>query len=233
VLDDVVGLDWRAARLDLFSGRRLAFDALMLAPGTAPLDEPIPGLDAVARHRWPAAWGSAREGQRLAAQLSALPETGHVVLRLPAPLSHPRAALDRALRLAALLTRTRPAARLTVLEAGATPGLADRFRAGAAPGMTWLTGPEGGAVLSVDARAGTLETGAGRLRADVVNFVGLQGAGAIARAAGLADASGWCPVDAAGRSLHRPETLILGDARKGAIRQVAAALASARDAAFA
>ncbi|MCO8144590.1 NAD(P)/FAD-dependent oxidoreductase [Rhodovulum tesquicola] len=233
VLDDVMGLDWRAARLNLFSGRRLAFDSLLLAPGTAALAEPIPGLDAVARHLWPAAWGNAREARRLRAQLAALPEDGHVVLRLPAELSHPDAALGRAVQIATLLDRTRPDSRFTVLEAGMSSDLSQRFRRrldakGVRTRSEWRTGQTGGNVLRVDARNGMLETDGGLLRADVVNFVGLQGAGTIARAAGLSDASGWCPVDARGRSLIRPEAVILGDARKDAKRHVADAVLSGR-----
>jgi len=235
VLDDVVGLDWRAARLDLFSGRDLAFDRLLMAPGTAPLDEPIAGLDNVARHLWPAAWGSAREARRLRAQLAALPEAGHVVLRLPAEASHPQAALDRALQIAAWLDRVRPRARLTVLDGGRATDLAERFRGGIArqgirTRTEWLTVAEGGTVLRVDARRGELETNAGLLRADAVNFVTRQGAGRIARIAGLVDASAWCPTDAEGRAARQPGIVVLGDARKGADRTVAGALMSARDA---
>jgi hypothetical protein len=236
VLDDVVDLDWRAARLSLFSGRSLAFDRLLLAPGTAAVEEPIPGLDTVARHLWPAAWGSAREARRLKAQLTALPETGHVVLRLPDVPSHPDAALDRALQLAALLDRTRPRGRLTILDASAGTDLAERFQSAfAAQGLRtateWRTVSNGGTVLRVDAGRGLLETNAGPVHADVVNFVTRQGAGRIARTAGLVDASEWCPTDAAGRSTQRPEAIILGDARKQARRNVAEALLSARAAA--
>jgi len=236
VLDDVVDLDWRAARLDLFSGRNLAFDRLLMAPGTTAMAEAIPGLDNVARHRWPAAWGSAREARRLRAQLAALPETGHVVLRLPAVLSHPEAALDRAVQLAALLDRTRPQGQLTVLDGTSGTDLGARFDGRlAAQGLRvaadWRTAAAGGTVLGVDAQSGALETAAGRLRADVVNFVTLQGAGRIARTAGLVDASDWCPTDAEGRSTQRPETVILGDARKSATRTVAEAVLSAEVAA--
>ncbi|TCO71621.1 pyridine nucleotide-disulfide oxidoreductase [Rhodovulum euryhalinum] len=231
VLDDVVGIDWASARLSLFSGRTLAFDRLLLAPGTSPRDEAIPGLDAVARHAWPAAWGSAREARRLAGQLAALPERGHVVLRLPAEISHPHAALTRAVDLARHLAAARPAARLTVLDGSATDDLASAFvRAvpnGVAAGVQWRTAADGGIVRAVDARRGLIETDAGGLRADVVNFVPALTAGAIASTAGLVDHSGWCPCDTAGRSSLRRDVLVLGDARKSALRTLAGALRSA------
>ncbi|AMY68785.1 FAD-dependent oxidoreductase [Frigidibacter mobilis] len=234
MLDDVMQIDWAAARLELLSGRRIGFDRVFLAPGTAARSEAIAGLDAHARHAWPAAWGNAREARRLAAQLAALPAAGHVVLRLPpAGLGHPRAALGRALALAQHLAAQRPAARLTVLDADPGSALAPAFaRAAARRGLSrqvsWLTAADGAGLRAVDARRGLLETGAGPIHANVVNFIPPQRAGTIAVTAGLVDDSGWCPCDGAGRSARQPGAVILGDARKGATRTLAAALASAR-----
>jgi len=230
VLDEVTEIDWRAARLALFSGRSLAFDGLMLAPGTAPVLEDIPGLDPAARHRWPSAWGSDREAARLSAALGALPDRGHVVLRLPAEISHAEAALARALELATWIDRHRPAARLSVLDAS-DAGLDAIYRESAAARglrvpVDWRSATTGGNVLGIDAPAGRLETSGGRIEADVVNFVTPMSAGHIARTGGLADASGWCPCDAAGRSSLREGAVILGDARKEAVRTVAHALNS-------
>ena len=233
VLDDVVGVDGGAARLSLFSGRDLAFDRLVLAPGTAARPEPIAGLDAVARHRWPAAWGNRAEARRLAAQLAALPARGHLVLRLPAgEVSHPQVALARALTLARHLAHHHPQARFSVLDGSDSPTLGVRFADLAARqglgAVAWLRPGAGGRVLAVDARAGRIETDAGVIRADVVNFVPPHAAGAVARLAGLVDASGWCPCDAQSRPVLRlsgfdGELRVLGDARKGVERSLAAA----------
>ncbi|MBK5911804.1 hypothetical protein CCR85_09925 [Rhodothalassium salexigens] len=231
ILDEAVGVHWADQRLALFSGRALAFDRLFLAPGTAARPEAIPGLDPVARHLWPAAWGSAREARRLGAQLAALPDRPHVILRLAHGLSPRHAVLDRAHHLARLLDRTRPGARLTVLDAGTAADLADRFQRrragdhGPTP-VDWRIAGHGGTVHRVDVRRGWVETDAGPLLADAVNFIETQGAGTIARAAGLVDASGWCPTDPHGRSLTRAQAVILGDARKDAARTVAGALRS-------
>ncbi|WP_444452865.1 FAD-dependent oxidoreductase [Rhodobacter capsulatus] len=223
MLDDVVDVDWTAGRLSLFSGRDAAFDRLYLAPGTTAKAEAIEGLDAEARYSMPAAWGNPREARRLAAQLAALPEAGHVVLRLPADLSHPQVALNRALVLSRQLAASRPAARLTVLDATPTPALAQSFAMakrlqGLDAQVNWVNAAQGATVRAVDAHAGRIETDAGRLTADVINFVPPHVAGAIARTAGLVDASGWCPCDTRGRSMLRSEAIVLGDARKGAAR---------------
>ena len=70
-----------------------------------------------------------------------------------------------------------------------------------------------GVVRQVDADAMTLHTDFGAERADVINFIPAQRAADIALNSGLADGSGWCPVD------HRtfestlvPMVHVLGDA---------------------
>ncbi|MEM8959280.1 MAG: FAD-dependent oxidoreductase [Pseudomonadota bacterium] len=228
VLDDVVAIDWRAGRTELISGRRIAFGRLVAAPGVSARGEGITGLDPVARQLWPAAWGSAREARRLAGQLAAMPDDSHVVFRLPPDAGgYSEIAVERILWIAKDLARTRPRARFTVLDPDhGSPArrlfAACRSAHGAAQ-VTWLDRTAGGQVLSVDAPRGILETSAGTLRADVVNFIPRQGAAGIVRLAGLTDDSGWCPCDEIGQSLLRPEALVLGDARKAAVRTVAAA----------
>ena len=227
LIDDVTGIDWRAARLSLFSGRQEAFDRVIVAPGTAPMAEAIPGLDAVARHHWPAAWGRPREARRLMAQLSALPDNGHLVLRLPAEVSHPDIAVRRALDLATWVRKHRPSARFTVLDGGPDIHLRRAFMARAGDAANWLVSGAGGRVRAVNAPTGRIETDAGELFADVVNFIPPHGAGQIARVAGLTDATGWCPCDPTGRSAIRPEAQVLGDARRGVIRSADMARRSA------
>lgn len=228
VVDEVAAVDWDAARFELFSGRRLSYDRVILAPGTAAQVEPIPGLDARARHLWPAAWGSDREAARLTAQLAALPEGGHVVLRLPNEISHPQVALAR---IHDLLT-ARPDARLSVLDASPD----DRLRRAAIAALpvrtnaiAWHKPGSGGVVLSIDVDRGRLETDAGAIVADVVNFVPPRNAGSLAIAAGLTNETGWCPTDRNGVSILREEAVILGDARADAIRTVKSACATAND----
>ncbi|PTV97070.1 pyridine nucleotide-disulfide oxidoreductase [Rhodobacter aestuarii] len=231
-IDEVTGVDWRAGRAALFSGRAMAFDRLVLAPGIAPKVEKIAGLDARARHAWPAAWGNAREARRLSSQLAALRENGHVVLRLPAEISHPHVAMTRALALARAVAAV-PGARLTVLDESNDPALRQGFAMAAglqriSRNVAWLTPAQGARVTAVDADRGLLLTDAGEIRADVVNFIAPQQAGVLAQKAGLTDASGWCPCDDQGRSARVLGAVVLGDARKSAARTVACALASAQ-----
>ena len=54
---------------------------------------------------------------------------------------------------------------------------------------------KGGKVISVDAATRTLQTDFGQHKAAVANVIPPQKAGRIADAAGVADRSGWCPID--------------------------------------
>ncbi|MEO0810580.1 MAG: FAD-dependent oxidoreductase [Pseudomonadota bacterium] len=236
-LDDIEAIDWASKTAHALSGRAFVFDEIVLAPGTAVQDEGISGLDAQARHRWPAAWGSRREARRLAAQLAGMPEDGHVVVRLPAgEVSHQQGLAHRAIRIAQYLNARKTAARLTVLDA--TDGLeaADVFASAAARGgfggrVRWIGGEERARVLAVDAAAGTIETPAGTLKADVVNFITPQQAGPIAHASGLVDQSGWCPCGADQRSLINPAAFVVGDANRFARRSIDGAMQSGAKAA--
>ena len=220
LVDEATGVDWSARRLHGFSGRHFAFDRLVLAPGLAPADEAIDGLDGPARHRWPAAWGDRREARRLVAQFGAMGQNGHAVIRLPGgPVSHPNGLDQRALALSNWLAREKPKAQLTVLDERADAIAPDGFRG------EWASA----AVRALDVAKGWIETDKGRIEADVVNFIPAQQAGALAHSAGLADASGFCPCDADQISIAQSSALIVGDAAAHADRSIrGAADAAAR-----
>lgn len=217
LLDDVTGADYANKRLTLLSGRTQGFSTLVMAAGASARPETMPGLDARARHLWPAAWGSAREARRLASQLGAMPDGGHVVLRLPEDAAgNPRALAGRVAAVASGLDRTHPTARLTVLDSDPA-GRVRRMSSGI-PGMVWIGPREGSHIRSVDATKGRIDTDAGLLTADVVNFIPPQGAADIARLTGLVDESGWCPCDGNARSTRAPDVILAGDLRRSAAR---------------
>ena len=61
--------------------------------------------------------------------------------------------------------------------------------------LEWVSLSDGGKVVRVDPATNTFETEFGSHNADVGNVVPPQRAGAIAAAAGVADRTGWCPID--------------------------------------
>ena len=72
---------------------------------------------------------------------------------------------------------------------------------------------DGGKVTRVDPATNTLETDFGAHKADVANVIPPQRAGAIATAAGVADRTGWCPIDPVTfESKLQPNIHVIGDA---------------------
>lgn len=90
----------------------------------------------------------------------------------------------------------------------------ERFYAGM---IEWRGAIAGGKVWSVDAKSMTVETDFGGESADVINIIPSQKAGKIAQDTGLADDTGWCPVDPMTfeSSIH-PGIYVVGDASNAA-----------------
>jgi hypothetical protein len=64
------------------------------------------------------------------------------------------------------------------------------------PGMvTRISGPDGGALESVDAGAMTVTCSAGTFHGDLINVIPPQKSGPLAEATGLTGDTLWCPVD--------------------------------------
>jgi len=82
------------------------------------------------------------------------------------------------------------------------------------PGVIqWLGPEEHGGIVQVDARAGNVETDLGDFKAQLLNVIPAQRAGAIAQSAGLTNESGFCPVDSASmRSSIDDAIFVIGDA---------------------
>ena len=80
--------------------------------------------------------------------------------------------------------------------------------------VEWRGASNDGRVMRADVREMVLETEFGdRVRGAVINVIPPQMAGGIARAAGLANASGWCPVQPASfESTLVPGIHVVGDA---------------------
>ena len=79
--------------------------------------------------------------------------------------------------------------------------------------LEWVSLSQGGKVNSVDVAEKTLVTDFGRHKASVANVIPPQRAAAIAQSAGVADRSGWCPVDPVTfESKLVPNIHVIGDA---------------------
>jgi len=82
-----------------------------------------------------------------------------------------------------------------------------------ASGIAWLRGSQGGRVLKLDAKAMRIETEAETIQADVINLIPPMKAGRLAATLGLADSTGWCPVERRDfASTKLPNVHVIGDA---------------------
>ena len=79
--------------------------------------------------------------------------------------------------------------------------------------IEWVGLSNGGALTSVDAATKTLSTDFDKYKAAVANVIPPQKAGRVAELAGVADRTGWCPVDPVTfASKLQPNIHVIGDA---------------------
>lgn len=184
----------------LEDGSRLDYDRLLLAPGIDIRFDALAGYDEAASESLPHAWKAGAQTVLLRRQLEAMPDGGTVVMTVPAnPYRCPPGPYERASLIAHYLKTTKPRSKLLILDAKDRFSKQSLFEAAWAelyPGLIeWVPLSAGGNVVEVDAPARRLITEFGDHRADVANVIPPQRAGAIAVGAGVADRSGWCPID--------------------------------------
>jgi hypothetical protein len=221
-------------RLLLADGTALPFDRLVLAPGIDLRLDALPGYDAAAAERMPHAWKAGAQTLLLRRQLDAMPDGGTVVMAVPEnPFRCPPGPYERASLVAHYLKTRKPRSKLLVLDAKdafSKQALFEQAWARLYPGLLEhvpLSG--GGKVTGVDPAAMTVTTEFGTHRADVANVIPPQRAGAIAAVAGVADRSGWCPVDPVSfESRLRPGLHVIGDAAIGGAMPKSAFAANAQ-----
>ena len=213
-----MGVDASARRVTLSDGSRLDYDRLVLAPGIDIRWDALPGYDRAAAQQMPHAWQAGEQTLLLRRQLQQMQDGGLVVISAPpGPSRCPPAPYERASLIAWYLKTHKPRSKVLVLDAKDVfpkqrlfesawkdlyPGLIERVP---------LSG--GGAVVAVEPDTRTLITDFDRYRAAVASVMAPQKAGRIAAAAGVADASGWCPIDALTfESRLQPAVHVIGDA---------------------
>ncbi|BCM87482.1 NAD(P)/FAD-dependent oxidoreductase [Methylobacterium indicum] len=193
-------IDGAARRVRLADGTVLDYDRLILSPGIALRFDALPGYDAAAAEVMPHAWKAGAQTELLAQKLAALPEGGTVVLSVPGnPYRCPPGPYERASLIAHYLKTRKPRAKLIVLDAKDTFSKQKLFQQAWAtlyPGiLDYVPLAAGGQVTSVDATAMTVATDFETYKADLACIIPPQRAAPIAGAAGVADRSGWCPID--------------------------------------
>jgi NADH dehydrogenase FAD-containing subunit len=199
--DAVTDIDVAQRELRLEKGGKLPWDRLVVAPGIDYMYEKVPGLERPeAQEKVPHAWKAGPQTIALRKRLQAMPRGGLFALHIPAaPYRCPPGPYERATMVAYYLKRANPGAKVLVFDAN--PDIVakkDLFRAvferlykGS---IEYVPNAE---LRQVDAENMTLQFDfQGKVKANVINVIPPQRAGAVARKAGLAsDGDRWCEVD--------------------------------------
>lgn len=198
--DSAAAIDPAAKTVRLTGGATLAYDRLVVAPGIAFRKGAIAGYDEAAMQTMPHAWIAGPQTKLLRQQLEAMPDGGVFVIAAPAdPFRCPPGPYERACMVAAYFKRYKPRSKIQILDAKDTFFEQDLFQDAWSrhyPGMIeWLPNQFIGAITAVNAKDRSIITADQTFKADVANVIPPQVAADLALRAGLADTSGWCPVD--------------------------------------
>jgi sulfide dehydrogenase [flavocytochrome c] flavoprotein subunit len=221
VHDWAAGIDANAKTVRLQGGETLAYDRLILSPGIALRWGALEGYDEAASEAMPHAWvpGDGAQTLLLRRQLEAMPDGGVVGLAIPGnPFRCPPGPYERISMIAAYLKRHKPRSKILALDAkdafSKQPLFQDGWNA-LYPGMIeWVPANRDGRVVRVDPREKVLESEFGeKHKVAVANVIPPQSAARIAIDAGLANATGWVPVNPVTfESTAAPGIHVVGDA---------------------
>ncbi len=213
-----VAVDADARLVRLASGATLPYDRLALSPGVDMRFDALPGYDEAAAQIMPHAWKAGPQTLLLRSQLEAMRDGGVVVMSVPAnPYRCPPGPYERASLIAHYLKTHKPKSKLIMLDAKDAFSKQKLFQSAweeLYPGiLEWVALGSGGKTTEVSVKDMTVVTEFDRYKADVANVIPPQRAGRIAVEAGVADKSGWCPIDPVTfESKLRPGIHVIGDA---------------------
>jgi NADPH-dependent 2,4-dienoyl-CoA reductase/sulfur reductase-like enzyme len=216
-LKAATAVDAQGRTVTLADGARLPYDRLVLAPGIDLRFDALPGYTETAADTMPHAWKAGEQTLLLRSQLEAMEDGGTVVISVPAnPYRCPPGPYERASLIAHYLKTKKPRAKLIVLDAKDAFSKQRLFQAAwkeLYPNLEWVSLSAGGKVTAVEPATKTFVTDFGRHDAAVANVIPPQRAGRIAEAAGVADRTGWCPIDPVSfESKLQPNIHVIGDA---------------------
>lgn len=215
----VVSVDRTAKKVKLADGKTLDYDRLVIAPGIDLKYDSVPGYSEEASKKLPHAWKAGPQTKLLKKQLNAMKD-GDVAVMIapPNPYRCPPGPYERVSMMAHVLkAKGHKKSKIIILdtkEAFSKQGLFMEGWKKHYPGMVeWVDPKAHGGVKMVDAKAMTVKTDGETYKAALINVIPAQTSGKIARDAGLANQSGFCPILAESmKSSIDANIYVLGDA---------------------
>jgi NADPH-dependent 2,4-dienoyl-CoA reductase/sulfur reductase-like enzyme len=218
VLQPATGVDANARTVTTSGGTTLAYDRLIMAPGIDLRWDGLPGYNEAAAEKMPHAWKAGEQTLLLRRQLESMDDGGTVFIAAPAnPFRCPPGPYERASLIAHYLKTRKPKSKVVILDAKDAFSKQRLFQNAwkeLYPGhLEWVGLGQGGKVSAVDPATMTLKTDFAEHKAAVANVIPPQRAAAIAQTTGVADRTGWCPVDPVSfESKLVPNIHVIGDA---------------------
>ncbi|MDJ0512086.1 MAG: FCSD flavin-binding domain-containing protein [Methyloceanibacter sp.] len=194
------------------------YDRLVMAPGIEIIWNALPGYDRAAAALMPHAWEAGPQTRLLRKQLEEMPDGGVVAIAPPTnPFRCPPGPYERASLIANYLKTHKPRSKLLVLDSKEYFSKQILFQRAWAELygdlIEWHSVLDYGPVIAVKPKEMVLVTESKEIKVDVANVIPPQRAGHIAQTTGLADETGWCPIDPVTfESTLRPGIHVLGDA---------------------
>jgi sulfide dehydrogenase [flavocytochrome c] flavoprotein subunit len=226
-------IDASARAVTLAGGQRFEYDRLIMSPGIDFRWEVLPGYSHEAASTMPHAWTGGDQMALLARQIASMDDGGVVVISVPVtPSRCPPAPYERASLIAHMLKTKKPRSKVIVLDAKDSFTMQRQFQGAwkqLYPGvLEYVALSDGGLVTSVEPATKTVTTDFDKYTPAVANIIPQQKAGRIAEIAGVADRTGWCPVDPVTfESRLQPNIHVIGDAAiAGAMPRSASAATS-------
>lgn len=199
--DNATAIDPSAKKVVLAGGTALEYDHLVVSPGIDFQWGAIEGYDETVSEKIPHAWKAGSQTLLLRRQLEQMPNGGVVIIAPPKnPFRCPPGPYERASMIAHYLKQAKPKSKILIYDAKNKFSKQPLFEQGwqeLYPGMIeWIKESDGGDIERVDAKTMTVyPTFGDAQKADVINLIPPQKAGAIASATGLSNDDGWCMVN--------------------------------------
>jgi sulfide dehydrogenase [flavocytochrome c] flavoprotein subunit len=196
----VASIDPGKKQVTLQGGKKLGYDRLVLSPGIEFKWSAIEGYSEKAAEVMPHAWKAGPQTLLLRKKLEAMKNGGlFVMVAPPNPFRCPPGPYERASMIAHYLKQHKPRSKIVILDPKDDFSKKGLFMEGwkqlYGDMIEWVPGAKGGTVARLDTKKMIVDAALEKYKADVVNVIPPQSAGAIALQTGLADDKGWCPVD--------------------------------------
>ena len=210
-------VDGKHGRVILADGAEIRFDRAVVSPGIDFHFDRMPGYSKADAERIPHSWKAGKQTEILRRQLEAMPDGGTAIILPPAnPFRCPPGPYERASMMAHYFSVAKPRAKVLILDAkekfSKQPLFTDGWNQLYGDSIEWRSAEAGGLVEAINPQTRIVQTEFGEEKGDVVNYIPPQRAGDVAINSGLADDSGWCPINTVTfESSQMPNVHVIGD----------------------